>query len=668
MAVEPACNTTNDDSYSAKTDTFVEPPDQGANTSEPVASSDLTETGHVNGTNQVTEEPREHDVRNNGVMLTAVTNATGNSAGAKLRCLYTNAQSLISKLDELKLCLVELSPDVLAVTETWLSGNISDNEVALPGYQIYRRDRGHRQGGGIVVYVNDGLAVSDNTTKFACSTEAIWLTIKATGSLCLDVLTVYRPPRTDRIADAQLLEQLEKFSSRPNIMIMGDFNAPGTNWNTLQASGPKSAFDYRLLSKTLNACLTQLVVFPTRTREGQRTNCLDLVFTKTLDSIDEIASMPPLGRSDHVVLMWDYSLFSISHTPDQKRRNVWRGDFNLMRADFSGLDWGSLFTGSANDDWELFKNVLLQLINNHCPLTSSWTRALDDRHAVHIAFIDFLKAFDTVPHQSLIHKLNKIGISGKFLKWIDNFLVGRHQVICIGRGMSDPAMVESGVPQGSVLGPILFLIYVDDAARALYCEVAMFADDMKIWSVIRGPTDEDRLQINLNRLEEWSNRWLLRFNVVKCSILRLGNTARFASTRGYFLGGAALQEVEAQRDLGVLTTSSLKPSAHCSRVAKSAMSVLQLRGDLLQAFRIVKGLDCSLAFENFVEFATTNNLRGHPLKLRTQQARLDVRKFSFSVRVVKPWNELPADVVMSPSIQSFKENLDIFMFRNDQER
>nr|VZI14101.1 unnamed protein product [Spirometra erinaceieuropaei] len=155
-------------------------------------------------------------------------------------------------------------------------------------------------------------------------------------------------------------------------------------------------------------------------------------------------------------------------------------------------------------------------------------------------------------------------------------------------------MVESGVPQGSVLGPILFLIYVDDAARDLDCEVAMFADDMKIWSVIRGPADEDRLQMNLNRLEEWSNRWLLRFNVAKCSILRLGNTARSASTRGYFLGGAALQEVEAQKDLGVLTTSSLKPSAHCSRVAKTAMSVL---------YDIKPSLICALIESSFT---------GHP--------------------------------------------------------
>nr|VZI32200.1 unnamed protein product [Spirometra erinaceieuropaei] len=113
----------------------------------------------------------------------------------------------------------------------------------------------------------------------------------------------------------------------------------------------------------------------------------------------------------------------------------------------------------------------------------------------------------------------------------------------------------------------------------------MYGDDMKIWSVIRGPADEDRLQMNLNRLEEWSNRWLLRLNVAKCSILRLGNTARSTSTRGYFLGGAALQEVEAQRDLGVLTTSSLKPSAYCSKVAKSAMSVLHRIRESLALFQ-----------------------------------------------------------------------------------
>nr|VZI39044.1 unnamed protein product [Spirometra erinaceieuropaei] len=170
-------------------------------------------------------------------------------------------------------------------------------------------------------------------------------------------------------------------------------------------------------------------------------------------------------------------------------------------------------------------------------------------------------------------------------------------------------MVDSGVPQGSVLGPILFLIYVDDAARDLDCEVAMFADDVKIWSVIRGPADEDRLQMNLNRLEEWSNRWLLRSNVAKCSILRLGNTARSASTRGYFLGGAALQEVEAQKDLGVLTASSLKPSAHCSRVAKSAMSVLYAIKHRLGHQRVLSTLSTD---ENVFQQLPVPRLMVHP--------------------------------------------------------
>ncbi|VDM05984.1 unnamed protein product [Schistocephalus solidus] len=359
------------------------------------------------------------------------------------------------------------------------------------------------------------LIVSDKTSKFACSTEAIWLNIKALGSPCLDVLIIYRPPRIDRVVDTHLLEQLENFSSRPNVMIKGDFNAPGINWSTVQSSCPKSTFDYVFLQKTLKALLTQHVPFPTRTREGQRANCLDLVFTKTSGSIDEIISMPPLGRSDHVVLMWDYSLFSVAPAIEEKRRNVWRGNFHQMRADLTDINWTSMFSSTVNEDWESFRNVLLQLMDNHCPLTSVhhsklftnearflhpavdnpptasishtvfseslirkefkelkeskspvpdelppkllkelanelsaplWIQALEDSHAVHIAFIDFQKAFDTVTHERLLYKLERIGIRIYLFKWIENFLVGRRQVVCIGQERSSSAAVDSGVP------------------------------------------------------------------------------------------------------------------------------------------------------------------------------------------------------------------------------
>ncbi|BHF76966.1 hypothetical protein SprV_0502006700 [Sparganum proliferum] len=296
--------------------------------------------------------------------------------------------------------------------------------------------------------------------------------------------------------------------------------------------------------------------------------------------------------------------------------------------------------------------------------------------------------------------------------------------------------VRSGVPQGSVLGATLFLVYVNDCANELNCDVAMFADDIKIWSTIRIEVDEARLQTNLDHLEQWSKDWLLPFNVNKCNFMHVGRTSSPNHTV-YRLTGKPLHEVDAQKDLGVWITTSLKPSLQCSKVAKSAMSILylvkrafssfdedcvakvfqtfvrphlefaiqawrpwtakdfgilekvqrratklvsgqwslpyetrlanlalfplsyrQLRGDLIQAFRIVRNQGCCLASGDFFEFATTTNLRGHPLKLRVTGARLDARKFFFSNTVVAAWNALPEDVVMSGSVDTFKRRLD----------
>ncbi|BHF74077.1 hypothetical protein SprV_0401716100 [Sparganum proliferum] len=133
--------------------------------------------------------------------------------------------------------------------------------------------------------------------------------------------------------------------------------------------------------------------------------------------------------------------------------------------------------------------------------------------------------------------------------------------------------VRSGVPQGSVLGPTLFPVYVNDCANELDCDVAMFADDIKIWSTIRNKVDEARLQTNLDHLEQWSKDWLLPFNVNKCNFLSVGGTSSPHRTV-YRLTGKPLKEVDAQKDLGVWITTSPKPSLQCSEIAKSAMSIL----------------------------------------------------------------------------------------------
>nr|VZH95560.1 unnamed protein product [Spirometra erinaceieuropaei] len=259
----------------------------------------------------------------------------------------------------------------------------------------------------------------------------------------------------------------------------------------------------------------------------------------------------------------------------------------------------------------------------------------------------------------------------------------------------------------------------------------MFADDIKIWSTVRREVDEARLQTNLDHLEQWSKDWLLPFNVNKCTFRRVSGTSSPNHT-AYRLTGKPLQEVDAQKDLGVWITTSLNASLQCPKVAKSAMSIpyvvkrasfsfdedcfakvfrtfvrphleftirawrpwavkdlgivekvqrratklvsgqwslpyetrlanldlfplsyRQLRGDLMQAFRIVRNRGCCLGPGDFFELATTTNLRGHPLKLRVTGARLVTRRFFIANKVVAAWNALPEDAVMSGTVDTF---------------
>nr|VZH94989.1 unnamed protein product [Spirometra erinaceieuropaei] len=204
-----------------------------------------------------------------------------------------------------------------------------------------------------------------------------------------------------------------------------------------------------------------------------------------------------------------------------------------------------------------------------------WTKARDKGKVVHAIYIDFKKAFDSVPHQRLLYKLRNAGIRGRLLVWIQSFLVGRSQRVQVGRQQSSDASVVSGVPQGSVLGPTLFLVFVNDCVKDLDCDAILFADDIKLWKVIHDAADADHLQANLNRLEGWSKRWLMPFNISKCNFLQLGGF-RAPSPRTYFLHGTPLQQVDSQKDLGVWITSSLKPTLHCAKAAKSATATLQL--------------------------------------------------------------------------------------------
>ena len=117
--------------------------------------------------------------------------------------------------------------------------------------------------------------------------------------------------------------------------------------------------------------------------------------------------------------------------------------------------------------------------------------------------MDYRKAFDTVPHRRLVKKLNGYGICGNLLAWLSNFLNHRYQRVVVNGAASNWVSVRSGVPQGSVLGPLLFTLYVNDIPDIIQCNISLFADDTKIFSVIKNKSDQDKLQSDLSSLCDW---------------------------------------------------------------------------------------------------------------------------------------------------------------------
>ena len=150
--------------------------------------------------------------------------------------------------------------------------------------------------------------------------------------------------------------------------------------------------------------------------------------------------------------------------------------------------------------------------------------------------ISTLKAFDTVPHRRLIEKLKVYGIEGDILKWIKAFLSNRLQVVKVNGEESFPALVLSGIPQGSVLGPLLFVLYINDLPESVKSQILLFADDTKVFRPILSEKDSLELQNDINSLDEWTKKWLLKFNPDKCHVLTLGKIEHIKHTHRYKIG------------------------------------------------------------------------------------------------------------------------------------
>ncbi|CAM5138679.1 unnamed protein product [Natator depressus] len=205
--------------------------------------------------------------------------------------------------------------------------------------------------------------------------------------------------------------------------------------------------------------------------------------------------------------------------------------------------------------------VLFEGVNKH----------VDKGGPVDIVYLDFQKAFDKIPHQRLLCKLSCHGIRRKVLSWIENWLKDREQRVGINGKFPEWRGVTSGVPQRSVLGPILFNLFINDLEKGVNSEVANFAGDTKLLKIVKTKADCEELQKDLAKVSVWATKWQMKLNVDKCKVTHIGkNNPNYT----YNMMEANLATTNQEKDLGVIVDSSLKTSTQCAATVKKGNGML----------------------------------------------------------------------------------------------
>ena len=765
---------------------------------------------------------------------------------------------------------------IVGITETWAREGIFDAELKMEGYVMYRRDResrGHTRGGGLLLYVRDDVgshAVSfDGDGSFQ---EALF--VEVSGSSCSAIVGIcYRSPASSHDNDGLLIKLMsDAVKSRSSLLIMGDFNFPEIDFQQCTVHAGKDSSAYRFFKAVQDLFLCQHVMCETRYRQGQTPNVLDYVLTTDYNAVDNLQCGTPLGRSDHVCIVFEF-LLEMGFTEDRPRkRNYWKGNYGDVVEELAGVDWGRRFEGvDTEESWRILRRVLnktvernipmkrvpvrtrknsflsdgtLKLIKNRSvawnrykafdsavnfenfrvvrnavvdgirkdrskyqlklinsfkdrpkkfysymrglqhvkdrvttlqrddgthtttdleaaeillkqfqsvftversggsgdavkfpilrriqvpdqfvvtmdevrkklmllkadkspgpdgihplllrraadslcqPLTDifmksfteavvprdwrdavispiykkgprslpenyrpvsltsvvckvmesivrdrivdmlnkngfinkiqhgfvksrscltnlltvleDWTKSLDEGEGLDVIYLDYRKAFDKVPHRKLIFKLQSIGVPGGVVRWIESFLKDRRMKVSVGGSESRWAPVTSGVPQGSVLGPLLYLMYVNDLPSWMMNCMAMFADDSKLWRRIRSEEDARSLQRDLDMVEDWNDESLLELNWAKCHLMRIGHGFGAVYTLGRGQQRRVIEQVGHERDLGVIITEDLKTQRQCCEASRKANWVL---GMIKRQFHHLDAASFDVLYRSFV--------------------------------------------------------------------
>ena len=194
-----------------------------------------------------------------------------------------------------------------------------------------------------------------------------------------------------------------------------------------------------------------------------------------------------------------------------------------------------------------------------------WTSMNGEGKNFDIIYTDFSKAFDSVAHERLLRKLENVGLNGHLLHWMRTFLNCRLKCVTVEGASSTWSKNSSGIPQGSVLGPLLFVIFINtmlDVVKYNLCK--LFADDCKLYGAVNDD-EVNKMQMNLKSFESWSHKWQLLFNTAKCKVMHFGYSN---PKRTYEMTNVILETPDHEKDLGVVIDDSLKFRVHTAAAIK----------------------------------------------------------------------------------------------------
>ena len=283
--------------------------------------------------------------------------------------MYLNARSIVNKIDSLAVIVSDLKPDIIGLTESWATDNITDAEISIPGYTLFRTDRPTgNKGGGVLLYVLSTLQPASYCPQ-ASYPEHVWCKLNTATLRNSDLLigVCYRSSSAE-LFDDNLHKSLRKVItevSNKNILLMGDFNYPSIDWATHSVQDAATSEAQLFLDHLDDCFLTQHVQLPTRKKAT-----LDLVVTREPDLVHMVEAREPLERSDHNMITWECHLDVCHSVTNHQRRNYAKADFSGIRTELQQIDWDTLLSGDIHFSWLQFKNKLHDLESKYVPLSS----------------------------------------------------------------------------------------------------------------------------------------------------------------------------------------------------------------------------------------------------------------------------------------------------------